>query len=85
MFARPSWNIKRDQGILNGANPVPPTALPIIHEDSLQNIQGGLPNQHYHLNATEYANMRAGGYEPSIICGEILLDTNGEIVMQATA
>lgn len=83
MFSRNNWNNQKKQGILSGGNPVPPSALPIIHELVSQDIQGGAPGEHYHLTEAQHNTISSFRYEPAIICCEELFDGNGEIVMMA--
>ena len=54
----------------------------LIHENPLQQIQGGAPGEHYHLTAAQHA--RASFYaEPAMtISGEIITIRSGDIVME---
>lgn len=46
MFARPGFQQSRKAD-----------DLPIIHEEADQNIQGGLPGEHYHLSSDLLVNL----------------------------
>jgi hypothetical protein len=66
--------------------------LPLIHELTSQNIQGGLPGEHYHLTAALYTRLialaSAGGtlvIEPAMsLTGEIMRFATGDIAMLTT-
>lgn len=86
MFARNRFQHTKSQGVLSADNPVPPEALPNIHEEPTQDIQGGAAGEHYHVTAAEgeYLTQQYNDpdiFEPIIVVGEIILDGNGDIVM----
>lgn len=86
MFVRPGWNHKKYQGILSAANPVPSAALPNIHNDILQAIQGGTINEHYHLTSAEYVYLQWAKIQPKwqeavmVVC-EYVVDENGDQII----
>jgi len=68
-------------------------ATSLVHEDASQNIQGGLPGEHYHISAEMYAalieQINNPSYSESItsIAGENIFVDSGDIltVLQKTA
>lgn len=59
----------------------------LVHEDPSQSIQGGLPNEHYHLNEEQYnlinTNVHLKIYEPvSNDTAEILFNDDGDVLME---
>lgn len=68
----------------------------LVHEQAREKIQGGAPNEHYHLSKTELANVqsiptinaqvlananRIAIYEPITCQGEMLWSSNGDIMV----
>lgn len=86
MYARPAWARQKTQGILSASNPIPAAAIPNIHEEPLQDIQGGLPNEHYHLSEAEKEFVEFKITEPLYYdpvmdsTGEYLIDSNGNML-----
>lgn len=59
----------------------------IVHEDPLESIQGGLPNEHYHLNEEQHnainTNAHLKIFEPvSNDTAEILFNDDGDVLME---
>lgn len=80
MFVRSGWNYKKYQKLLSVLVPVPPAALPNIHEEPTQSIQGGAVGDHYHVTAAELDNLQHKEEHVMIAC-EILISGEGEPVM----
>lgn len=59
----------------------------LVHEDPDELIQGGLPGEHFHLNASQYSvinnNIHLKIYEPvSNDTAEILFNDDGDVLME---
>ncbi len=80
MFARNGFNHTRKQGLLSEASPVPAEALPNIHNEPTQDIQGGVEDEHYHLTAAELVSLQALIVAPDYI---LLTDATGEIILDS--
>lgn len=86
MFARPGFASRLIKG---DARLLPLAGLPVIHELPSQNIQGGLPNEHYHLTLAELGGLQeflASGlekpiYEPVYANHEGVTSGDGDILM----
>ena len=59
MFARPGFSQRRSNGALSGSNPVPVAALPNIHDEATQGIQGGTAGERYHITQAQYDSLVA--------------------------
>lgn len=77
-----------------GNSEIPPLSpFVVIHEDPVQTIQGGAPNDHYHLTAAQVASVNevpalvAGQFiyrEPMMIGGNLVTVLGGDLLMGDT-
>ena len=58
-------------------------AIPNVHEDPSQAVQGGLPGEHYHLSAALYASLIALATGPKLIA-EAIYSNTGEAMHSVT-
>ncbi len=64
-----------------GLSKLPPQLQGLIHENPLQEIQGGAPGEHYHLTKKQH-DYASYYFEPVMtITGDIVTVDSGDIVM----
>lgn len=68
--------------------PIAPIEIAVlVHDDPLQQIQGGIAGQHYHLTSTQHslvAGLATTGipiFEPVAISGELVYDGTGDVLV----
>ena len=57
MFARPGFANKRANAPLSATNPVPVEALPNVHDEATQDIQGGAEGERFHLTQQQHDDL----------------------------
>jgi len=83
MFVRSGFHRQgKLPALLDALHPVPGVALPNVHEDPNQPVQGGLPGQHYHISAAMYEALLAKISDPPLMT-EAVVENAGDFVRAA--